>query len=607
MLETVRKSIAMLPADRRWQWVALPIMAALMGAAEAGAAAAVFGLIKIIADPAAVASVPVAGSIARMLPWQDRRSLVLTFTLLVAVYHVGKNALGLAAQYARHKIIGESNAALACTMLRGYLLAPYPFHFRRHSAELIRNTTHSVNVVLGTLGAAGAVLSELLVGAGIAAVLLAASPEATLAAGVVLGVLMVVLLRGTRRLARRAGRGGHELQRELLQTLQNALGAIKEIKALGREGFFYRTYAEKQREALALGYLGVTLEAIPPVIVETVFVSGALLVVALLTLTSEVPDNGLPLLGLYAYAGFRIIPMANRLTWRLNEIRASAPAVEALYDDHRLVTGESWDDATDDAPPVELREAIALEDVSYTYPGSATAALQDLTLTIRRGESIGFVGATGAGKSTLADVVMGLLPPSAGRVTVDGVELDAARGRMWRRHVGYVPQSIFLLDDTLARNVALGIPERDVDLDRVRQALRVAQLDALVASLPDGIDTPLGERGVRLSGGERQRVGIARALYHDPDVLVFDEATSALDSATASAVAQAIRALQGRKTVLLIAHRLASVRECDRIALVAGGRLLDCAPFDELLARSDEFRRLALPAEGTPTPLIRRG
>src|SRR6185503_3488997 len=188
-----------------------------------------------------------------------------------------------------------------------------------------------------------------------------------------------------------------------------------------------------------------------------------------------------------------------------------------------------------------------------------------------------------------------------------GVELDAARGRMWRRHVGYVPQSIFLLDDTLARNVALGIAERDVDLERVRRALQVAQLDSLVASLPDGLDTRLGERGVRLSGGERQRVGIARALYHEPDVLVFDEATSALDGATASAVAQAIRTLHGRKTVLLIAHRLASVRECDRIALVAGGRLLACAQFDELLARSDEFRRLALPAEGTPTPLIRRG
>ena len=208
-----------------------------------------------------------------------------------------------------------------------------------------------------------------------------------------------------------------------------------------------------------------------------------------------------------------------------------------------------------------------------------------------------FVGATGAGKSTLADVVMGLLPPTAGRVTVDGTPLDAARWRSWRRHVGYVPQSIFLLDDTLARNVALGIADEDIDPERVRRAVHTAQLDALVDALPEGLETRLGERGTRLSGGERQRVGIARALYHEPEVLVLDEATSALDTVTAAAVQQAVRALHGRKTVLLIAHRLASVRGCDRIALIAGGRLLDCAPWDDLLARSEEFRRLALVPE----------
>ena len=593
MLDTIRKSFLMLPADRRWRWLALPVLAALMGVAEGGAAAAVFALIKVIADPAAVASVPIAGRIAPLLPWQDPRGVVVAFTVLVALYHVAKNVLVVGTQYVRHHIIGESSAALACTMLRGYLLASYPFHFRRHSAELIRNTTHSVAAVLTTLGAAGALLSELLVGAGIAAVLLTASPVATLVAGVVLAGLIGVLLRGTRQLARRTGRGGHEIQRELLQTLQNAFGAIKEIKALGREGFFYRTYAEKQRELLALGYLGVTLGAIPPVVVETVFVCGALLVVALLTLTGQ-GGGGLPLLGLFAYAGFRIIPMANRLTWRVNEIRASAPAVNDLYDDHRLVTGAGWGDTVDDAPPLELCDTIVLEGVSYTYPGSDTPALQDVNLTIRHGESIGFVGATGAGKSTLADVVMGLLPPSAGRVTVDGIALDPARGRTWRRHVGYVPQSIFLLDDTLARNVALGIADGDIDSERVRRAVHVAQLDALVDALPEGLDTRLGERGTRFSGGERQRVGIARALYHEPDVLVLDEATAALDTITAAAVQQAVRALHGRKTVLLIAHRLASVRGCDRIALIARGRLVDCAPWDDLLARSEEFRRLAL-------------
>src|SRR5439155_1452972 len=463
MLDTIRKSFLMLPADRRWRWLALPVLAVLMGVAEGGAAAAVFALSKVIAAPAAVASVPIAGRIAPLLPWQDPRGVVVAFTVLVALYHVAKNVLVVGTQYVRHHIIGESSATLACTMLRGYLLASYPFHFRRHSAELIRNTTHSVAAVLTTLGAAGALLSELLVGAGIAAVLLTASPVATLVAGVVLAGLIGVLLRGTRQLARRTGRGGHEIQRELLQTLQNAFGAIKEIKALGREGFFYRTYAEKQRDLLALGYLGVTVEAIPPVVVETVFVCGALLVVALLTLIGQ-GGGGLPLLGLFASAGFRIIPMANRLTGRVIEIRASAPAVNDLHD-------------------------------------------------------------------------------------------------------GYVPQSIFLLDDTLARNVALGITDGDIDSERVRRAVHVAQLDALVDALPEGLDTRLGERGTRFSGGERQRVGIARALYHEPDVLVLDEATAALDTITAAAVQQAVRALHGRKTVLLIAHRLASVRGCDRIAL----------------------------------------
>jgi ABC-type multidrug transport system fused ATPase/permease subunit len=606
MLDTVLKSFRMLPADRRWWWAVLPVLAALTGAAEAVAAGAVFGLVKIITDPQAAASVPVAARIAPHLPWQDPRGLILQFTLLVAVYHVGKNVLVVGAQYARHKIVGESTAALACTMLRGYLLAPYPLHFRRHSAELIRNTTHSVQAVLSTLGAANAIFAEVLVSVGIAAVLLAASPLATLMTGAALGTLVVVLLRWTRQLAHRAGHVSHDLNREMLQTLQHAFGAMKEIKALGREGFFYRTYAEKQRELLALGYLGVTLEAIPPVVVETVFVCGALLVVVFLTVTGEVASQGMPLLGLFAYAGLRIIPMVNRLTWRANEIRASQAGVQTLYDDYRLVTGAASGEPGEDAPPLELRETLALESVSYTYPGVGAPALRDVTLTIRHGESIGFAGETGAGKSTLVDVVMGLLPPTVGRVTIDGVALDANRGRTWRRHVGYVPQSIFLLDDTLTHNVALGIADRDIDPERVRQALRVAQLEALAASLPHGLETRLGEHGVRLSGGERQRVGIARALYHDPDVLVLDEATSALDNATALAVSDAIRALHGRKTVLLIAHRLDALRDCDRIALLAGGRLLDCASYDVLLQRSDEFGRLALRTDGNPATVRRQ-
>ncbi len=592
MLTTLRQCVAMLPPDRRRWWLVVPLLAVVNAAAEAGAAVAVFGLIKVISDPMAVDQIPVAAWIAGWLPRRDPSGVILQFTVLVAVYHAGKNLLVMGSQFVRHKIVGESSAGLAATMLQGYLLAPYPFHFRRHSAELIRNTTFAVTSVFTALGAAVTILSECLIGAGIIIVLMLTAPGVALITGGVLAVLIVLLLRWTKGLAERAGRGEHELHRGLLQTVQNALGAIKEIKVLGRESFFYETYADQQRALLSLGYLNVTLETLPPLVIETVFVCGALLVIALLTATGQVHVNGLPLLGLFAYAGFRIIPLVNRVTWRLAQLRSTAAAVADLYDDYLLVTHRHWSGLENDAP-LEFHRAVSLDRVAYTYPGQEVPSLSDVSLTIRRGESVGFVGASGAGKSTLVDVIVGLLPPTAGRVAVDDVELTHGRDRTWRRRIGYVPQSIVLLDDSLRHNIALGVADRDIDDHRLREAIRISQLEALLSTLPDGVDTAVGERGVRLSGGERQRVGIARALYHAPDVLVLDEATSALDSATETAISDAIRALHGDKTVLIIAHRLSTVRHCDRIALVAAGRVLDCGRFDELWTRSEEFRRLA--------------
>jgi ATP-binding cassette, subfamily B, bacterial PglK len=324
--------------------------------------------------------------------------------------------------------------------------------------------------------------------------------------------------------------------------------------------------------------------------VETVFVGGLLLVSLLVTLRHE-PSGALPLLGLYAYAGFRVIPSANRIMTYVNDLRYSRAWIHDLRADLAALPAPPPAPAGA-AEPIRFGRELALERVSYAYAGAGDAVLTGVELTIARGESIGIVGPSGAGKSTLVDLLLGLLEPTAGRITVDGRDIASALGS-WQRHIGYVPQEPFLLDDTIRRNVAFGIADADVDDRRVTTALRRAQLAEFVGGLRDGLDTLLGERGTRLSGGQRQRVAIARALYHDPEVLVFDEATSALDTTTERELIDSLEALRGVKTLVVIAHRLSTVRRCDRLALLRDGRLADVGSYDELIERDAAFRAMA--------------
>jgi ATP-binding cassette subfamily C protein len=324
--------------------------------------------------------------------------------------------------------------------------------------------------------------------------------------------------------------------------------------------------------------------------VETTFVCGLLAVSLLLTLRSGAA--ALPLLGLYAYAGFRVIPSANRIMMYVSELRYSRAWIHSLRDDLAALPAPA--PAAEPGEPIRFTRAVALERVSYTYAdeNEADRVLVDVDLTIARGESVGIVGPSGAGKSTLVDLLLGLLTPTAGRITVDGRDIAGAL-RSWQRHIGYVAQEPFVLDDTIRRNVAFGVTDVEIDDRRVTAALTLAQLGDFVAGLPGGLDTLLGERGARLSGGQRQRVAIARALYHEPEVLVFDEATSALDTPTERELIAALEALRGVKTLVVIAHRLTTVRRCDRVAVLRDGRLAAVGSYDELLARDAGFRAMA--------------
>ncbi|HUI27778.1 MAG TPA: ABC transporter ATP-binding protein [Candidatus Kryptonia bacterium] len=588
MFASLRQCLALLPARQRWRWAALIPLAIVAAALEALGTAAVFALIKVVGDPAHAATLP---GLALVTRGTDGQTALLSITIAIGLYYVVKNLILTLVAAAQSRVVSQSIVLVSRQMLHGYLAVPHALHLRRSSAELMRNSTHSVDVLFRqVLASAVAVFTESFIALAIIAVLMAAAPLVTLITAIVLITVLAVVIRVTRRALARWGHTEHTLHARLLQTVQQIFDGLKEIKLRGRERFFYERFEREQRALVRVQHLNLTVSTASRLLIETVFVCGVLLVIVLVTVRGNAGADIVPLLGLYAYAGFRVIPSLNRILMHANNVRYGLPAAEPVYRDS-LLFGRAQQ-GNGERRRMTFVDRLVLDQVSYSYAATRAPALQHLSLTLRCGESIGIVGPTGAGKSTLIDLVLGLLQPSSGSISADGMEIGAAL-RWWQSQIGYVPQSVYLIDDSLRRNVAFGLPDEEIDEPQVRAAIRMAQLEPFVASLPTGLDTVVGERGVRLSGGERQRVAIARALYHQPALLIFDEATAALDGQTERALTAAIDALHGTKTLIIVAHRLSTVRGCDRIVLLRHGRVEAEGTYDELFEHNLHFRTLA--------------
>jgi ATP-binding cassette subfamily C protein len=585
-----RLNALLTPAQRR-RWLALVPLLFVAGAIETAGTGLVFGLIKIVGDPSYALRHQPLTAIFGALPWQSPRAIVLAYGVFLAIFYIGRSLTLLAIAYLENRAVSDTAAQLATRLFDAYLEAPYALHLRHSATELAHDGTQGIDwIVTGGMGAMVQIVAELLVSVGLAIFLIVASPVVTLVTAGALGTLVATAVTLTKRSSRRMGKIRRQMSQRTLKDLQQSLSGLREIRVLGRERAFHDAFAADQHEYARARGLHLTLLAAPRLAIETIFVCCIVLIVGL-SLSHSARYQIVPLLGIYAYAGFRFIPSANRLLMFYDQMRNVAPTVERVSE---LLTKFEAARPPDDEPDQRLgfERQIELEAVSYRYEGAAAPVLSDVTLSIRRGESIGVVGATGAGKSTLIDVVLGLLAPTTGRITIDGVDVARAR-RAWQRLIGYVPQAAFLFDDTIARNVALGVPAAEIDAARLADALRLAQLADFVATLPAGVETQIGERGIRLSGGQRQRVAIARALYREPDVLVFDEATAALDNQTEREVTRAIEGLRGQKTLILIAHRLTTVQGCDALVFLRAGRVEAVGPYDRLLADNAEFRAMA--------------
>jgi ABC-type multidrug transport system fused ATPase/permease subunit len=555
--------------------------------------------LNLASNPDSIQEIPLLQRAYLQLNLQSSSQFIPILGVEIAIVFCIKSFLYFFAQKFIFSFSFNQRGKLASRLLRTYLAVPYTFYLRKNTASIIHN------IISETQGFTHGCLLPLLNSIAnltivFVLVLLLAKTD-LLFLVIILAVLLptFLLFYQLRNQFKKWGWEASQANREVIRIINHGLGGLKETRVIGCEPYFQQQMEEQVQIMAKAATSASSFQKLPRIAIETCLILFVVIFISVSQLFFEQNIQEVTsILAVFAVACLRLIPAASQLVQAMGQMQNQNHSVDRLYLDLKeiekqkttqslesvlgLTGGNLSSSKYGENQTMSFAEAIELNEVTYRYPGTSEPAVDKVSLSLKKGQSIALIGKSGAGKTTLVDVILGLLQPESGKISVDGVSVYS-NIRSWQNLIGYIPQSIFLIDDTIERNIAFGVSDRLINYERIHQAIKAAQLEELIEQLPDGIKTVVGERGIRLSGGQRQRIGIARALYHERKILVLDEATSALDNETEKLVSEAIRSLAGTKTLIIIAHRLSTVEHCDRIYLLEKGRILKSGSYQKVV------------------------
>jgi ATP-binding cassette subfamily C protein len=572
----------------------------LAGFLEVVSIALLSGFVAGVADPNLILNNEYISSILSFLNINSDRQILIFGTISLILVFLIKNIYLIIYKYFQARFIYNRYRSISARLFKIYMHVPYSFHLNRNSASLIRNVSTesrmiATNVMLPILQ----ITTEFVMALSIIILLLSVQPLITLFTLITLAVVSFFFLKGTKKTMKKHGEKALAEREKIIKTVNEGIGGFKEVTLTNRKPWFIKRFEDSMLSlSKAEIFQQTTRQSVNPII-ETIAIAGILLIAFILLKQGHSLAMLSSILALFALSIRRLLPAVNNIVSQYSSLRYNAYSVNPIYEDlinlekyQNLKQDDDNDKDNNKSKKSFLKEKIAIKNLDFKYQKHQDLILRDISFSITQGQAIALVGSTGSGKTTLADLILGLLKPSSGKIEVDDKDIYTNISA-WQKNIGYIPQFIYLSDDSIKNNIAFGLEEDEIDDDKLKKAIEVSQLTEFIGQLPEKENTKIGERGIRLSGGQRQRIGIARALYDNPEVLVMDEATSSLDNITEKFIIEAIEKLKKNRTIIIIAHRLSTVKNCDQLYILKQGQIIEQGTYNELIVKNKEFKDMS--------------